>query len=570
MRVKYMLLDTDTKNKIEEARYNLNSSVVNHRLAQIEYREKSSFEVKNRVEELLKKREDLAKIYEDLLKKYLDYESPEENKKETENKQVENKTVESIESKAGFDLPQVFEKEKVLSNIEQIEKTGENEINAEIQNELDEIQKDIENEEKALKENVFVNEEISLDDKNIESVVDTVIETKVNEIASDNKLIDQKKIEAIEELLNENVDDTDILDDTREILNIDADNIDDIDIDNINVNEIDEIDINEEIDDVDLDEIDIDKDLEIDIDIEEDITEEIEEVNIEDIEIDIEKEEVKIVSAQEEKIIVEEKPKIEEVIIVEEKNIVEEKANDISDIKLDIEEEITEEEVLINEVKAPKKRKSKKGLFIIILVILAIGALVLLPFSPVNKLIFGNKSIDEDIVIEETKTVEEGSILNEETNDNTAVEAEVVEQTPQETVKEQPIIENKKSYNNEFKVKTEKPLTQNNISSENINTEPQTQPLNDKVDGLYPFRGVNYVISVSTIYWEADAVKTVNEYRANGLNANYYWIPDYHDKNKALYNVFIGPYSSSRVAEKELKNIRKSYPNAFILEVKSR
>ncbi|MDR2962701.1 MAG: SPOR domain-containing protein [Bacteroidales bacterium] len=76
-----------------------------------------------------------------------------------------------------------------------------------------------------------------------------------------------------------------------------------------------------------------------------------------------------------------------------------------------------------------------------------------------------------------------------------------------------------------------------------------------------------WVISVSSVAKESEALKRTKELRTAGKTADYYWIPDYVPGGNAYFKVFVGPFATKADAQNYLQN-NDLAADAYVVEVK--
>ncbi len=74
------------------------------------------------------------------------------------------------------------------------------------------------------------------------------------------------------------------------------------------------------------------------------------------------------------------------------------------------------------------------------------------------------------------------------------------------------------------------------------------------------------IISYSSNENELTAVSNVQQLKARGMQASYFWIPSLFDEGAALYKVYTGPYSTLEEAKQQLKQIQEWREDAYLLK----
>lgn len=90
----------------------------------------------------------------------------------------------------------------------------------------------------------------------------------------------------------------------------------------------------------------------------------------------------------------------------------------------------------------------------------------------------------------------------------------------------------------------------------------------DEIDKWHVKRP-SFIISHSAYKTEQAADKTKSKLMDMGFNSGYYWIPDYHDRNKQLFKVFVGPYQTRKDAEDMLKAVKKIQEDAYVVKLEA-
>ncbi len=116
---------------------------------------------------------------------------------------------------------------------------------------------------------------------------------------------------------------------------------------------------------------------------------------------------------------------------------------------------------------------------------------------------------------------------------------------------------------NKVKTNTTKPKTQ------------KTQPKQSRSisSGTYIKKGSitlpAYFVACSAVKNESLAIKKVNELKAKGFDASYYWIPDFIKLGNPYFKVVIGPFSTRIDAMKKLTPVQERAEfDAYVLELK--
>jgi len=102
------------------------------------------------------------------------------------------------------------------------------------------------------------------------------------------------------------------------------------------------------------------------------------------------------------------------------------------------------------------------------------------------------------------------------------------------------------------------------MNSEDLDDKDITTP--DEID-KWGVKRPSFIISHSAYSTRESAEKIKAKLMDIGFNSGFYWIPDYHDSEKQLYKVFVGPYTTRSDAEDMLQAVKKIREEAYIMKL---
>jgi len=87
----------------------------------------------------------------------------------------------------------------------------------------------------------------------------------------------------------------------------------------------------------------------------------------------------------------------------------------------------------------------------------------------------------------------------------------------------------------------------------------------------FPRQADFYIVSISAVKLEQEAVQKVAELTRKGYVAGYLWIPDYPSLSGApYYSVYVGPYGTQQECEIAVEEYAKRFPGCYGLLVSTR
>lgn len=237
-------------------------------------------------------------------------------------------------------------------------------------------------------------------------------------------------------------------------------------------------------------------------------------------------------------------------------------------------EDNTIEETTTVEETACKKRanKPKTGILYTIIIILLIGGGIFyvytfhrdlvaqyIPFLQAEELV-EDKAVQSDVSTSSTTNVSKELTNNEENEiDYTSTGSASDASTNSAAVSDDEVVDaiTESMLQNAAQQQSSKTETVETTISKNTATQ---------TDFRKPLTRPAWIISVSSVNKEGIAKARVNELRAAGNTADYYWIPDYVSEGNRYFKVFVGPFATKAEAQNYLSS-HELAADAYVLKV---
>lgn len=120
-----------------------------------------------------------------------------------------------------------------------------------------------------------------------------------------------------------------------------------------------------------------------------------------------------------------------------------------------------------------------------------------------------------------------------------------------------------------------KPEAKIDTVKKDILIEPVDEPVAEKEDISDPndkwgLKRPCYIVSHSAFYTEKYSKIETAKLKDMGYNVGYYWIPDYRRGGNTFFKVYFGPFNSWQEAEQMLPEVKKLKADAYVMKVWAR
>lgn len=228
----------------------------------------------------------------------------------------------------------------------------------------------------------------------------------------------------------------------------------------------------------------------------------------------------------------------------------------------------------------PTDKNSNKDYFIyifgIVLLVITISVIAFFLF------IYTPRTKQYNVVPENTKkTITDKQSKAETTAAKDPIVEPKIEKKTEITPVKTPVIVpkvEKKTVTTSSKTTIEKPKIEESLVVQTspktvVKTSPSPKQSSNIVGAMHLTKGSiqlpAYFVACYAVKTEAHAIKKINELKAKGFEASYYWIPDFVPSGNAYFKVVIGPYNSISEALRKLTPVQERAEfDAYVLELK--